>query len=233
MAKHSIENTPGFAFIRDAPYFPDDRIAAVIKAVNKRSPTPDATRLKNRLEGAAEALAINRFLQNQPSDKTTAKRFRKIEKQAVKLLEALGAGSSGGIGAIPGPIRDGLIGASKKKAESLGTSSNTLLREALGGVVFLRRAARRQAGELSGEIAQVGGHTGAKYIDQWIAELASTYTEVWKTKPGVSLNILTGEYGGPFFRFVVASSQFVGINTGNNAQGKRVQRVLRTWTNKN
>ena len=256
MAKRSVDGSPRLAIAHEGTFYSDDGIAEIVAAVGKKLPAKRRKELADRLERAADTLAMNRARQRAPTDKMSRERFEKIDKAAESLLKALGAGSAGGISAMPSPILDGLmmaatlragsaggIGAisdpvlaglmmaATKRASRLGKSNSALVRNALDGVVLLQRLARQQkeaataAQERSGNFDR--RHVGDQARQRWILELANIYRDLWKCKPGVSQDSTTGEYTGPFVRFVVASGHAVGVKKGNQGLGKKIQRTLR------
>lgn len=231
MAKRSVDGSPRLAIAHEGTFYSDDDIAGIVAAVDKKLTAKRRTELADRLERAADTLAMGRALQRAPTDKMSRERFEKIDKAAGTLLKALGAGSAGGISAMPTPILDGLMKAATKRASRLGRSSSALVRNALDGVVLLQRLSRQQK-EAATAAQERSGNAGPRHVgdqarERWILELAVIYRDLWKSKPGVSQDRTTGEYIGPFFRFVVASGRAVRIKKGNQGLGKKIQRTIR------
>ena len=136
--------------------------------------------------------------------------------------------------AMPPPLLSQLQTAAKRKAAHLGKSRTSILRDAIAGVVQLRRWSMQQSqqqSQLANEQTTTCEktplkHAGDQALKQWIIELADIFQDVWKREPGVSKNPKTGEYAGPFFRFVIASKSPLGISRIDQALGKHIQRTL-------
>ena len=256
MAKRSVDGSPRLAIAHEGTFYSDDGIAEIVAAVGKKLPAKRRKELADRLERAADTLAMDRAQQRAPTDKMSRERFEKIDKAAGALLKALGAGPAGGIGAMPTPILDGLmkaaisaagtaggvgaisdpalpglIVAATERASRLGKSNSALVRNALDGVVLLQRLARQQKEAATAAQERSGNfvprHVGDQARERWISELAKIYRDLWKCKLGVSQDSMKGEYTGPFFRFVVASGHAVGVKKGNLGLGKKIQLTLR------
>ena len=255
MAKRSVDGSPRLAIAHEGTFYSDDGIAEIVAAVGKKLPAKRQKELADRLERAADTLAMNRARQRAPTDKMSRERFEKIDKAAGALLKALGAGPAGGIGAMPTPILDGLmkaaisaagsavgagaisdpalpglIVAATERASRLGKSNSALVRDALDGVVLLQRLARQQKEAATAARKRSGnvgrGHVGDKARERWILELAGVYRDLWERKPAVSRDAAADRYIGPFFRFVEASGRAVGVEKGNQAMGKIILRAI-------
>ncbi|MDA1099458.1 MAG: hypothetical protein O2967_10790 [Proteobacteria bacterium] len=255
MARRRIEELPPLAIASDVPIYSDDDVSKIVEAVGKKFLNKHRSELSDRLNGAAETYATDRYLQRLPTDKMTMERFEEIDRAAGAFLKTLGAGPAGGIRAMPTPILDGLmkaaisasasdngvransdtvlaglIVAANKKATRLGKSSSALVRNALDGVVMLQRLARQQAQAASLAQEQSGNtrspNIGDQALDRWILSLGDIYRDLWKGKPGVSYSQKVRTYSGPFYRFVETSGQAIRIKKTNLALGKRISRLF-------
>ena len=254
MAKRSLEGSPRLAIAREGTFYSEDDITEIIEAVGKKFPAKHRKELADRLERAADKLAMNRALQRAPTNKMNRTRFEAIDNAARKLLDALGVGPAGGIRAMPSPILDGLmkaaisaaeaaervgaksdsvlaelIVAARPKASRLGKSNSALIRDALTSVVLLQRLSRHRvaaASEAQERSDNVNWrHVGDQARKQWIVDLADIYCDMWKRKPTVSRDAAADRYIGPFFRFVEASGRAVGVDKSNPALGKIILRA--------
>ena len=248
MPKRSIDNFPRLAFAQEGPFFSKADVDGILAEVNIPLPrsriamespiarTGDTERrkigrraaLQIRLERAAELRAYNDVLQRAPTPLMLEKRYARAERAALDLLNALGAGPSGQFSKVPVPIQNGLMTAAAEKAKRRGEPRSYIVQETLSGVIQLRRWSTRLKEGAHGKAQQAAApNVGDAALGAWIANLAAIFRDIWnRDKVGVSENPYTHKPGGPFFRFVRASSQRLGMSFEDQALKKRIQRAL-------
>ena len=109
---------------------------------------------------------------------------------------------------------------------SVGILPDAKRKELLEGIAELISAADEM---IEGAPKDRGGRERNWRIQGFIKELSRLYTEVSGRKAGISKDPLTGEPGGPFFRFVKACIQTYAPHRmkTDEALAKTIQRVLR------
>lgn len=226
MTKRGIKNTPSLAIARERWSIDDVKTIIAKTGLAKISPMR-RNRLALRLEKAAERWALDNYMQSAPTSRMLEDRFARIDKAAQKLLKEIGVGPSGGLSSIRGPILDRLHMASIKRAAALGKRGDLPLREAISGVVQLRRWSNRLARIERERRADrtAARHTGDRALKRAIVELGNIYLDAWGREPGISTT-KTSEIIGPFFRFLCAALDVMGSSYDHQALGAFAKAAL-------
>ncbi|MFC4271826.1 hypothetical protein GQF03_16310 [Sneathiella chungangensis] len=228
MVKKNIDGKGLFSVSRTGSFYTNESIMKIIDGVGSDISTSNQIILQNKLELAAEGWSIEDYLQRQPTSKMMLKKLEKIEKSAALLLKSLGSTNSGSISGMSPALLQNFQIAAGEKARRLGNSRIGQLRKEISGIVQIRRWALKVINTENGK--QLAGenlappNVGDIALKKWILELATIYKDVGWGDPGISLSPVTLEYGGPFFRFVVLSSE--GIVPLNVNIGKFIRRSL-------
>ena len=223
----------------DAGLYSDKDITKIVTATGHNISPGRHGELKARLEQAAENLGRQRILHQEPTAKMLRDKFERIERAANNLLDELGAGPAGGLSTIPKSILDRLQLATIKKAEPLGKTGHSLLRESVAEVVQLKRWARKlasSADERESKRRELSGLENPKRsknqpVKYWINDLSVIYRDIWERESKLHWNAYTKTPSGGFFNFVRSAGDAIGVDYSDDALAMMMRRARKIRDN--